>query len=487
MKNGREVKLNYQGDSKLLLGILLSVWTFGLFAQTMLNTSTVIRLDLGVEAGMANTAVSLTALFSGLFIVVLGGLGDKLGRLRILRIGLLLSAVGALSIALSPQETPVFLVAGRIIQGLSAACILPNAMALTNIYFAGEARQRALSVYSVGTWGGAALSSLFGGFLASTIGWQWIYWINLAVVLFCFYLFSGVPESKNDPGKTKEAYDIPGVITFVIGMLAINMVITFGGARGWVDPVTIGLAVVAVVMFVIFYRIEAAADNAFIDLNLFTDKTFSGATISNFLLNATAGSLTVALSLVQVGADLTPLEAGYLTIGYAVGILIAIKAGEKILQKKGARLPMILGSMFAGIGIFINSFTNIMTSDYQVLATIGFTFFGVGLGLYATPSADAALISIPVNKSGQASGIYRMAASLGAAMGIAISSAIFTGLSNTEFAREGGFYTEIVGRTDNISLRYAATIAMLFNVFLTLLSIIAILATVPSGKRKVQE
>ncbi|MDD2364152.1 MAG: MFS transporter [Eubacteriales bacterium] len=477
----------YRGDTKLLIGILLSVFTFGLFAQTMLNTATTIRLDLGSSVELTNTAVSLTALFSGLFIVVFGSLGDRVGKLKIMRIGLFLSMIGSLLIALSPQGTAVFLLAGRIVQGLSAACILPNALALTKIYFEGEARQRAVSVYSVGAWGGAALSSLFGGFLASTVGWRWIYWASIAVAIVALFLIAKVPESKQASDGAKQSYDIPGAVTFVIGILALNIMISQGGQRGWLHPLNIGLALLTIVALVVFYKIEAKKDNAFIDLNLFKEKTFTGATISNFMLNATAGSLTVALSLVQIGADLSPLEAGYLTIGYAVGILIAIKVGEKMLQKRGARLPMILGSAFTGLGIFMNSFTNIMTSDYIIVATIGFTFFGIGLGLYATPSADVALSSISVEKSGSASGIYRMAASLGAAIGIAISSAIFTGISDSPLAREGGFYTDIVGRTDNISLRYAATLALFFNIFLTLLAIISIMATIPSGKGKTKD
>ena len=156
------------------------------------------------------------------------------------------------------------------------------------------------------------------------------------------------------------------------------------------------------------------------------------------------------------------------------------------MAKRGARLPMILGSAFTGLGIFMNSFTNIMTSDYIIVATIGFTFFGIGLGLYATPSADVALSSISVENPAQPQE-YTEWLLLGAAIGIAISSAIFTGISDSPLAREGGFYTDIVGRTDNISLRYAATLALFLNIFLTLLAIISIMATIPSGKGKTKD
>ncbi len=163
---------DYQAGDKLLIGLLLAVLTFGMFAQTILNIATTIRTDLGISVDASNTAVSLAALFSGLFIVVLGSFGDRFGRIKLTKIGLVLSIIGSFLIAISPKGTPIFLLVGRIIQGLSSACILPNAMAIIKAYYEGPARQRAVSVYSVGSWGGSAISSIFGGVVASTLGWR---------------------------------------------------------------------------------------------------------------------------------------------------------------------------------------------------------------------------------------------------------------------------------------------------------------------------
>lgn len=148
---------------------------------------------------------------------------------------------------------------------------------------------------------------------------------------------------------------------------------------------------------------------------------------------------------------------------------------------------MVLGCTIACIGILLTSLTFIMTSQYIVVSTIGFAFFGFGLGLYATPSADAALSSIAVEEAGSASGIYRMASALGSAFGISISAAIFTGLSMQQITFVEGFF---MGRTDNISIRYAAIIALLFNLFMVMAAIISIVSTIPAvpsalvGKRE---
>lgn len=484
MKKNNVSAPEYQGNDKLLLGLFLAVITFGLFAQTILNIATTIRTDLGIGVNASNVAVSITALFSGIFIVVLGGLGDRFGRIKITKIGLALSIIGSFLIAVSPKGTATFLLAGRIIQGLSSACILPNALALIKAYYKEGARQRAVSIYSIGAWGGPGSSSLFGGMIASTIGWRWIFWFSIVVAICSFFLITGVPESKNPPGNKKHGFDLAGIITFMIGMLSINIIISQGGRIGWLSPITLGLAVFSVIIFLVFFKIEKNKENRFINFNLFRNKTYKGATISNFLINAVAGTLIVALSLVQLGAGLTSLQAGFLTIGYLIAILIAIKIGEKLLQKWGARKPMVLGCIITGLGIFMTSFTFLLTNQYTIVATIGFTFFGLGLGLYATPSADAALSTVPAEEAGSASGIYRMGSALGAAFGIAISAALFTGLSNQQISFAEGLFW---GRTDNISIRYAAIIALLFNLLMTISAIISILLTVPDGKPEAKE
>lgn len=475
---------DYQGDNKLLLGLFLAVITFGLFAQTILNIATTIRMDLGIDVNASNIAVSAAALFSGMFIVVIGGLGDRFGRLKMTKIGLLLSMAGSLIIAVSPRETAVFLIAGRIIQGLSTACILPNALAAIKAYYEGAARQRAVSIYSIGSWGGAALSSLFGGLLASTLGWRWIYWLSIVVAIGSFVLIAGVPDSKNPASGEKRRFDLAGMITFMVGMLSINLVISQGGRMGWLSPMTLTLAAAAVITFVIFFRIEKSTEHRFMNLDLFRNNVYKGATLSNFMVNGAAGTLVVALSLVQLGAGMTALQAGYLTIGYPVAILIAIKIGEKLLQRYGPRRPMVVGCTTACIGILLTSLTFIMTKQYIVVSTIGFTFFGFGLGLYATPSADAALSSVAVEEAGSASGIYRMASALGSALGISISAAIFTGLSMQQITYVEGFF---MGRTDNISIRYAAIIALLFNLFMVMGAIISIVSAVPAGKNEAKK
>lgn len=476
--------VGYKGDDKLLLGIVLSVITFWLFAQTTLNVAPAMRADLGIDENWSNIAVSITALFSGIFIVVMGGLGDRIGRVRIALVGVVLNALGSLLIAASPSGTVAFLMTGRIIQGLSAACIMPSTLALLKAYYEGPARQRAVSFWSIGSWGGSGLCSLFGGAVASTIGWRWIFWMSIVISIISYLLMRSTPESKVEQTGERHNFDWSGLIAFMISMVSINVVIGQGSKLGWTSNLIIGLSVVFIIAVSVFFKIESSKSSAFVDFKLFKNSTYAGATLSNFLLNGAAGTLLVALTLVQKGAGLSSFEAGMLTIGYLIAILATIRVGEKLLQKWGPRKPMLLGCSITAVGILLTCFSFLYAWQYMIAAVIGFTLFGIGLGCYATPSTDAALSNVPQNQVGSAAGIYKMASSLGAAFGVAISAALFTGLSNGHVV----YWSELfIGRTDNIEVRFAAAVALLFNVLMTLVAIAAIMKTVPKSTQKNDE
>ena len=467
----------HRGANRLILGIVLGVVTFWLFAQTTLNVAPTMREELRISESLNNIAVSITALFSGIFIVVAGDLADRLGRLKITCFGLALSVLGSLLIAISPAGTIAFLMAGRIIQGLSAACIMPATLALIKDYFDGKERQRAVSFWSIGSWGGSGVSALFGGLVASSLGWRWIFWMSIVVAVISFVLLRGAPESKV-ASREKRRFDWYGFTSFIVSMVAVNIVIGQGAALGWLNPVVITLAVVFVFAAVVFFRVESRNPDGFVDLRLFNNKTYTGATLSNFLLNGAAGTLLVALSLVQQAAGLSSLQSGLLTIGYLVAILSTIRVGERFLQRMGARKPMLLGCLITGTGILLTTFTFLLARQYMIVAFIGFTLFGVGLGFYATPSTDAALSNVPNEKAGAASGIYKMASSLGAAFGVAISAALFTSLSGLNTSL-GSLSDLFMGTTDNIGIRFEAAVALLFNVMMVIVAIIAIARTVP--------
>jgi DHA2 family multidrug resistance protein-like MFS transporter len=465
------------------------VLAFWLFAQTTLNIAPTMAATLNVGTNVINIAVSITALFSGIFIVVIGGLADRLGRVKILMWGFALSIAGSLLVGLVPPgalAAPVLML-GRICQGLSGAFIMPASLALIKTYWEGTGRQRAISLWSMGSWGGSGFAALFGGLMAENVGWRWIFFASAGVSLVGMLMVRGTPESKAPTGGAY-GFDTKGVLTFMVTMVALQVLTTQGSQIGWTSPITLGLAAIVAIVGWMFFRIESAARSPFVNFELFRNLTYTGATISNFLLNGVAGMLLVSMMLVQLGGGLSAQEAGMLTLGYAIAIVAFIPVGEKLLQKFGARKPMIWGSLIVGLSIVLLMPTNVLIGQYKVFAVISYTLFGLGLAFYATPSTDAALSNLPDDQAGSGSGIYKMASSLGASFGVAISAAIFTALSASDDSVQwlSGLIT-FAGRQDNVAIRQAALIALGFNLLMVAAAIVSIMVTVPKGRAQEEE
>ncbi|PKI13608.1 MFS transporter [Staphylococcus shinii] len=452
----------YKGDNKLILGIVLGVVTFWLFAQSLLNVVPTLQQSFHSNIGTISIAVSITALFSGMFVVGAGSLADKVGRVKITYIGLWLSIIGSLLIIVS--NLPILLIVGRVIQGLSAAAIMPSTLAIMKAYFDGKDRQRALSYWSIGSWGGSGLASLFGGMVSTFIGWRWIFILSILIALLSMYLIKGTPETKS-PATNNKHFDYAGLVLFVIMMLSINIVITQSGTLGLFSPIILGLSITFILSTIIFLKVENKISNPLIDFKLFNNKAYTGATLSNFLLNGVAGALLVANTFVQQGLGFSAFQTGLLSITYLVTVLLMIRVGEKVLQKVGAKKPMVLGTSFNMIGIILISLTFLPSMIYVVVCIFGYLLYGLGLGFYATPSTDMAISNSPEDKVGVASGIYKMASSLGGAFGIALSGALYG----------------IVANLTNVQI--GALAGLWLNVIMALLSLFIIMIMVPKTKR----
>lgn len=457
-------RTTYQGTNKLIIGIVFGVITFWLFAQAMVNIVPAVQADLGVDLAVLNISISLTSLFSGMFIVVAGGMADRMGRKKLTYVGLILSVIGSLLLVLA--QGGGLLIIGRILQGLSAACIMPATIALMKAYFEGAERQRALSYWSIGSWGGSGITSFASGAIATYMGWRWIFIFSIIFALLAMWLIRDVPESKAETNDDYK-FDFGGLAIFIVIMLAINILITQGADFGWTSITSLSLAAVAIIGTIIFIRYERKRKDALIDFKLFKSGSYSGATISNFFLNAVAGTLIVANTYVQVGRGFTAFQSGMLSIGYLVTVLLMIRVGEKIMQRTGAKKPMVWGTIITLIGVAIMGLTFLPGVLYTITVFIGFFLFGLGLGMYATPSTDAAVVAAPDDKVGEASGIYKMASSLGNAFGIAISATVYSTVQAVS------------------SVHVAATVGIITNVIFAVISLISILILVKGkGKEK---
>src|SRR5690606_9515799 len=126
-----------------------------------------------------------------------------------------------------------------------------------------------------------------------------------------------------------------------------------GNDFGWTSWITIVLVAITLVFGYLFIRIEKKVPFAFVDLGLFKNKIFTGATLANFFINGTAGLLIVSLTLMQRGAQFSAMKAGLLTLGFAIAVILFIRVGEKLLQRYGAKKPIIWGALIICAAILL--------------------------------------------------------------------------------------------------------------------------------------
>ena len=141
-----------------------------------------------------------------------------------------------------------------------------------------------------------------------------------------------------------------------------------------------------------------------------------------------------------------------------------IRVGEKLLQKYGPRKPNILACILVMSGIMLMTLTFLPNTFYTIFVVIGLTLFGIGLGLYATPSTDTAVDNVPASKAGEAAGIYKISSTLGGSFGFAISVAVYSVVDGIA------------------SLEVAASAGLITNIIFAALALVAVIVTVPKGQ-----
>lgn len=451
----------YTGNDRLLFGMVLGVLTFWLFYQAVFNVAPDVQRTLAMPDSSLNAVISLGSLFSGCFIVLMGGLADKFGRVRLTYIGFVLNIIACLFLYFA--QGPVSFGLGRVLQGLSSACIMPATLSIIKNYYHGAARQRAFSFWSIGSFGGSGLSSFIGGTIATYLGWQSIFLLSIAISVLGMLMIRGTPESRA-PENHAGRYDYIGLFSCVLGLLALNLLITKGIRLGLTHGFTLSMLAAFIVMAIVFFRTEIRLkSSAFLDFSLFKNRGYSGACLSNFLLNCTAGTIFIINTYLQKGHGLTPFQAGLKSLGYLAMVLLMIRVSEKLLQKLGYKMPMLLGVLITSAGIFGLSITSVSHETYMIQVVAAFAVFGFGLGCYATPSADCAMVNAPMEKAGVAAGVFKMASALGASFGIATGATVFSAL-----AAQG--------------VHQAAQTALWLMLGLGLLSALSIAVLVPNGK-----
>ncbi|MBO0927230.1 MFS transporter [Staphylococcus sp. 30400_3112M30941] len=409
--------------SHIIIAIMLSALTYWLFAQSFINIGPLVGQTYHTSPAILNLSISLTSFATGIFMVAAGDIADKIGQLKMTYIGLIVSIIGSILLIIS--DITALLILGRILQGLSAAILLPSTVGVLNHQFKGDHLRRAISYLMISTVGGIGLAGVIGGLIATNFGWQTNFIISIVIALIAILLLKGTSETVRQH-RTHHPFDYKGMTVFAVMIGSFTLLLTQGFEQGWFSTfsyICLGIFIISTFIFIIIERRHTAP---FIDFAVFRNRPFIGAFLNNFVLNSGLGVTVVFFIYAQTHLGLSAAQSGLVTLPYAIVAVAMIRLGEKATLRFGGKLMLIIGPLFPVIGITVISMTQLSASQYIIAVIIGFVICAIGNGLVATPGLTIAIFSMPNEKVGLATGLYKMSGTLGGAFGIALSTTVFS-------------------------------------------------------------
>ncbi|HDP4275209.1 TPA: MFS transporter [Staphylococcus aureus] len=409
--------------SNIIIAIMLSALTYWLFAQSFINIGPLVGQTYQTSPAVLNLSISLTSFATGIFMVAAGDIADKIGQLRMTYMGLIISMFASLLLIIS--DITALLIIGRILQGLSAAILLPSTVGVLNNQFKGDHLRRAISYLMISTVGGIGLAGVISGLIATNFGWQTNFIISIVIAFIAILLLKGTPE-KVSQHSHRHPFDYKGMSIFAVMIGSFTLLLTQGFEQGWFSTFSFICLSIFIITTLIFIIIERRHEVPFIDFSVLRNRPFIGAFLNNFVLNSGLGVTVVFFIFAQTHLGLSAAQSGLVTLPYAIVAVAMIRLGEKATLRFGGKLMLIIGPLFPVIGITIISMTSLQPSQYIIAVVIGFVICAIGNGLVATPGLTIAIFSMPNEKVGLATGLYKMSGTLGGAFGIAISTTVFS-------------------------------------------------------------
>lgn len=273
--------------------------------------------------------------------------------------------------------------------------------------------------------GGIGLAGVIGGLIATNFGWQTNFIISIVIAFIAILLLKGTPE-KVSQHSHRHPFDYKGMSIFAVMIGSFTLLLTQGFEQGWFSTFSFICLSIFIITTLIFIIIERRHEVPFIDFSVLRNRPFIGAFLNNFVLNSGLGVTVVFFIYAQTHLGLSAAQSGLVTLPYAIVAVAMIRLGEKATLRFGGKLMLIIGPLFPVIGITIISMTQLSASQYVIAVIIGFVICAIGNGLVATPGLTIAIFSMPNEKVGLATGLYKMSGTLGGAFGIALSTTVFS-------------------------------------------------------------
>jgi EmrB/QacA subfamily drug resistance transporter len=358
--------------------------------------------DLGGGVPLQQWVVDGYLLTLGALILVAGAISDAYGRVRVLRLGVLVFAVSSLLCAVAPSGS--LLIAARCIQGVGAAFLVPSSLALINSTFTGAARARAIGTWTAWTGTAFVVGPPLGGVLVDLLNWRWVFGINVVPLVATLVLLARLP----DPDVERTGGRRIDVVGAVLGALGLA-----GTVFALIEEQRLGLANVAVLVplvvglgcLLLFPWWERRAAHPMMPLSLFATRNFAVGNLATVFLYAgvSLGTLVVALFL-QEGVGMSASLAGLATLPVPIlSFFLATRFGA-LAGRHGPRWFMAAGPIVAAAG-FLLMCTVSASFDFWTQLLPGLVVFGIGLSMTVSPLTAAVLSAVDAAQSGIGSAV----------------------------------------------------------------------------------
>jgi EmrB/QacA subfamily drug resistance transporter len=371
--------------------------------------------ELGSTATDLQWVISVYMLTLGAFMVPAGRLGDIFGRRRTLLFGVALFGIASAAIAMAPSVGAI--VAWRAVQGLGAALIFPVSVSvLTNAFPSARASHAIGMAYGIAGLGNAA-GPVVGGLLTETIGWRWIFWLNVPLTLIPLVIGAlSITESRDE--SVPRRIDLSGLALVTLGLGLFTLTFDRAPTWGWLSIQTIAAFIGSIVLLTAFVLVENRIRWPLVDLSLLRDRRFailvSAGTIANIAYGVTIFLSTMYLQQVR---GLDPLVAGLVFLGPSAGAALGGALSGRLATSRPPVLTMGITTVLAAASLALLAAFNGWAVYLPALTACGFT---MGL-VYAFTTVVTQTVVRP-ERAGEAAGVTLTALVTMAGVGVAVSS-----------------------------------------------------------------
>ncbi|MCA0301294.1 MAG: MFS transporter [Proteobacteria bacterium] len=374
-------------------------------------------------SGVSWVAVSYLVSMAS-FTPIFGRMADMFGHKLLYAAGFLTFIIG--SMLCGYAQTLPLLVAFRVLQGVGAALITANSVAIVVMVAGREARGRALGIQAAAQAVGLCTGPALGGLILDTLDWHWAFWINVPIGLLSV-LLSWLVVPRSELPTVRESFDWRGAFLLLPSLTAVVAVLNQGHAWGFTSPAMIGCGVAALVLLALFVSVEHHSPAPLLDLRLLANPVFLLGNIASFLSYASLFGVffLVPFVLVRVYAD-NSLQAGLRLSVLPVALALVSPIGGALYDRFGARLPAVAGLATCLAGLALLHWSLDGSSDHLGLVIVALAVFGAGQGLFISPNNSAIMAAAPAEETGQAAAVLNLMRLLGISAGIASGATVLS-------------------------------------------------------------